>query len=116
MSYDIDLTIDTGAESPHVIEEFNITYNVAGMLEHAATLSPYNLGWFSFRDLHNRKAGTVSAWCSFVLAELRHPDNAAELKKLEPENGWGTRSELIGFLERLEYATKRHSKTVIKVY
>jgi len=116
VSYDIDLTIDTGDESPHVVEEFNITYNVAGMLEYAAAASPYNLGWLSFRDLYNQKAGQVSAWCGFILRELRDPDNAAELKKLEPENGWGTRSELIGFLERLEYATKRHSKTIIKVY
>jgi len=118
MSYDIDLTIDTGGEEPYVVEEFNITYNIRPMLQAAAEASDFNLGWFTLSDLDGAKAGQVSAWAKFMLQKLKSDDPAmqAELAHREPKNNWGSLPQLVQFMEAFEFACRRHPKTTVKVH
>lgn len=122
MSYDIDLEIDTGGPERHIVQEFNITYNVAAMLNRALDGWPGNKypgtqsEVHSFQHLHGWKAGAAYVPLLIAYYFLTDPNNETELRSLEPTNNWGTLEQLITFLDLLLESLKAHPKTSLNVY
>lgn len=121
MSYDIDLVIDTGGRMPHVVEEFNITYNVSGMLDLAFDTWTGNYPGsgnpvHSISDLNKWKAEQAYVPVLLALNFLKDPKNETELRAREPINRWGALEELVDFLERFLESLKAHPLTTIAVF
>lgn len=122
MSYDIDLTIDTGGPEPHRIMEFNITSNIDKMMHLAFRetwpgnrYSSANSHVTCISDLHKWKSGAADVPLGLALVFLKDPANEEALRLLESSNGWGTLEQLIDFLTYLRVALENHPKTIFTV-
>lgn len=114
MSYDSYIQIDTGdPEGPATVEEIgSMTSNVAAIwargLAHA-TGNPE--AWLSDWSYENSVACIEAApILERACAYIEDPANEAELKKLEPNNGWGSLSRAREYLRRVATACRKHPK------
>ena len=82
-------------------EDFNYTYNVAEM-------------WYScYPDKGIRKHyGLTGKQALPILRKLREymEDNKTKLKKMEPDNGWGSYEGALVFVNKLIAASLRHPR------
>lgn len=79
-------------------EDFNYTYNVSAM-------------WYASEPEKGIRAiyGLTGADAVPVLRRMRNymEDNWSEMLKMEPDNGWGSASGALDFLNRLIAASRR---------
>lgn len=108
MSYDVDLTIDTGrGEYVTVVEIGNMTSNVAPMWRKA--LPPDGIA-----GLHGRRCDGVAD--DLRAAVERMEANPDEYRALNPPNGWGDYAGALEYLDRLAKAARSHPACTIEVH
>lgn len=109
MSYDVSLTINTGAdENVEVVDIGNYTSNVAAMWRHALPNS-----WDGLDGLDGRLCGSAAVG---LHEGVKHMEaNPQVYKPMEPENGWGSYFGALSFLDRLAKAARQHPACTIKV-
>ena len=106
MSYDVQLSIDTGGDAPAVVSETRCpTYNLAPMFKEA-------LGC-GLREV----AGKTGAECiplirSAIAAMQADP---GKFKALIPPNGWGSYEGALEFFELLLDDCARHPRATLEV-
>jgi hypothetical protein len=106
VSYDIDLTIDTGGpDYASVFDVGNYTSNVAPMWEQA-------LGG-PLAGMHGWAASTAVPVLDRAVAAMRAAPAAFEA--LNPSNGWGDYEGALAYLERLREGCVAHPKAHIRV-
>lgn len=106
MSYDTSLMIDTGGPNPTEVEDVgNMTCNVYPMWTKA-------LG-FHIADLEGKLGGDCIEALEKAVSHIRHPDNAATYKAMNPENGWGDHDGAARYLENILAACRRHPKAFL---
>lgn len=110
MSYDFDMTIDTGGERPATVEEIgNCTYNVAGMFRLALDNE------HGIMALDGKTGRELIPILERAVSRIRHQDNAAAYRKMNPANGWGSHEGAAETLERILAACRRHPKALLSV-
>ena len=108
MSYDIWLTIDTGAGDPATVADVGgYTSNVWEMWEKA-------IG-HSLADFHGKTAQDCIEPLERAVAAIRNPDDAAEYQGMEPPNRWGSHAGAAKYLESLLSACREHPKATVEV-
>lgn len=97
MSYDVTLSIDTGAGNSAEVLWRNMTSNVAPMWREAGV---------NLADLKGRKASD----CIAPLAAAIHAMeiDPAKYKAMDPENGWGDYEGCLDFLKTIHEACVSH--------
>lgn len=108
MSYDIDLTIDTGGDYHASVEDVgNYTCNVSPMYRKAFGDEGIN----SFNGLTGLEA------CERLKDGIHHMIiNKEKYEKLNPENGWGDYHGALFYLQKLMLACLKHPKATIRIY
>lgn len=124
MSYDLDLYVlprpkcsTCGHGEPgHRVFDIDPTYNIGGIVRLADRVAfpgaserecghPHGR---SFGAIH-RKTGTESlAWLKPVLVVLRSADHEKDLRKLEPDNGWGSLDGTANVFTKMIQAAEEH--------
>lgn len=95
MSYDVNLTIDTGGSEPRCIGAgHNYTYNCAPMFRLA-------LGGDGINDLHCMKASAAIPRLRAAVAHMQAPENAEAYAAMNPANGWGHHTSATEFLREI---------------
>ncbi len=107
MSYDVWLTIDTGAGERVEVATWNYTSNCSRMWTHA-------LNGTSLRDLHERNAGEVAP--TLAAAVERMKSDPLTYKAMNPGNGWGDSASATEFLASIAEACAMHPNTVLHVH
>lgn len=140
MSYDFHIAMDTGGPEPHLIawvskdrlagvegeplpeHSFrcgNYTSNVTPIWERCLTAAGGLLGWMEWfegadpgriqlRDLHGQPCVELELLLSEAVAYgIEH---IYELRKLNPENGWGSADGAITYLWDIQRACAEHPK------
>jgi hypothetical protein len=106
VSYDVDLTIDTGGpDYASVFDVGNYTSDVAPMWDLALGRPLY--------ELHNWNAEDVVPDLDRAIAAMRAAP--AVYEALNPSNGWGDYEGALAYLERLREGCVAHPKTYIRV-
>jgi hypothetical protein len=104
MSYDVWLEIDTGAEEPVTIAEFNYTTNCARMWRHAGI------------DLRECKGAPCTEAAGPIADAVRRMEADPDTyKAMNPENGWGDYEGAMKFLRDIADACARHPKAQLGV-
>jgi hypothetical protein len=99
MSYDIDLSIDTGGQERLLIEgNINYTYNVWPMLDKALGIRFTELNHYGAAELAPR----LKRGCAHMI------DNPQEYEELNPENGWGDAKGALKFLQDILALCEAH--------
>lgn len=105
MSWDAYMTIDTGGESPAVVENIrNVTYNNDALFR-ALGAHP--------SDLEGKSGQEAAPVIIQAINEWHSQARRAELQKLEPANGWGGLADVKDFLEKALEACKKHPKAFL---
>lgn len=106
MSYDVDLTIDTGSDEPaHVVECGNYTSNVWPMWADAL-----GRGLDEFHDAPcSEAAGLLAAGIQRMEAD---PE---KYRAMNPSNGWGDYEGALTYLRGIAEACANHPKCSIWV-
>lgn len=128
MSYDVELIIDTGAESlTTVVDVGNMTSNVADMWYLAMPYRPGMPGRYNgVGDPSNPEearggltglSGLLAGHAIAILQEgvdymIAH---RAELEAIEPENRWGSYASALAFLQKVLKACQEHPKCTLGV-
>lgn len=119
MSYDSYIQIDTGSpDGPAVVEEIgNMTSNVAAIwargLAHATGNPEAWLSDWSYE--HAIACSDAAPILEKACAYIEDPANEADLKKLEPSNGWGSLGRAREYLRRIEKACRKHPKATLYI-
>ena len=92
--------------SPHEVYESNITHNCADM---ARALGIYHMVW---RGESVEYASDLIGPLSYAIGHI--PERIDELRKLEPDNGWGTVDHFTLFLSELLAACIRHPNAEVR--
>lgn len=122
MSYDLSLSIDTGAPELTEVDSFNITYNVHAMIKAAGRCYVEDSGLHpsllqnmdSIHCLHGLLAADALRVVNGWIDGLAHHED--EIRPLEAENGWGTFDQLFSWLWRFRRALLKHPKTLVRVH
>lgn len=110
MSYDFDMVIDTGGEYPATVEDVgSCTYNVAGMFCLALDNEQ------GIRALDGKTGRELIPILERAVSHIRHPDNAAAYREMNPANGWGSHEGAAETLERILAACRKHPKAKLSV-
>ncbi len=106
MSYDVSMVIDTGGLKPaEVCDCGNYTYNVSPMFYKALDGGLNGLHGVSGEDAAPR-----------LLAAINYmKDTAAEMKLLNPENGWGNYEGAMKYLGDIVDGCLSHPKAKVDV-
>lgn len=104
MSYDVSLSIDTGAGNQHEVYDWNFTSNVAPMLRAAGA---------DLAGLDGKTAG----YCAPILdaAIERMAADPETFQAMDAPNGWGTYEQLLPALRELLEAMQAHPATTVWV-
>jgi len=107
MSWDVSMVIDTGGEEPATVADCgNYTYNVADMYY----LAMPSGGLCGLDGLSGEAALPV------INGGLKYmTENANELRKLNPKNGWGSYDGAVKFLTGIRDACVLHPKAFVEV-
>jgi len=114
MSLDVylEVEVDTGGESPHVVELFsaNITHNLNVMADAAGI---YGALW---RPDENgiETAGQLIEPIAEGIRVLR--SDPERFRTYEPENKWGTYDNFVPWLEKYLEACKAHPKAKVRTW
>ena len=108
MSWDVDLTIETGPNQWHVVEDFNHTDNQFQLIQDLFG-EPY-----LWDCVDGMKAGVLAE----ILTAGLHKCETSEidLAEYDSPNGWGTGESCYKFLWELRNACKKHRYTIVRVY
>jgi hypothetical protein len=105
MSYDIDLTIDTGSDEPiTAVEVGNYTSNVGPMWADA-------LGGRLLREYHDAPCSEAAG--PLAEAVQRMEVDPERYRVMNPPNGWGNYEGALAYLRELAEACARHPKCTI---
>ena len=107
MSYDVWMTIDTGGPDPaEVYSAGNMTSNVAPMWRHAGA---------DVAEMHGKTGAECIPILEAGLSHMRHPDNAATYRAMNPSNGWGSHDGACEFIERILAGCRAHPRATVHV-
>jgi hypothetical protein len=106
MSYDINLTINTGKKNVSIFS-VNITSNVQRMYNHAFN-SSY---WVS--EIDGKKCKDVED--KIVIAHVDMLMNEHIYNLLAPSNGWGKYEDALRVLTSLRWEVVKHSECIIEI-
>jgi len=102
VSWDISVGVDTGGEFPASVAEVrNLTWNNGNILA-ALKCHP--------SDMKGKPCSEVAPIARQALADSWMKE--AELKKLEPGNGWGGVDDVRDYLEKLVKVCEEHPKAM----
>lgn len=106
MSYDISFRrkVENMEGELYLNESFNMTSNVGPMYQ-AARLEIANLDKMATKDV----AAIIVHRYQYMVA---HPD---DMRKLEPENGWGTYEDALSFLKEILVTCLDHPECFVEV-
>lgn len=121
MSYDTYITMDTGAgRRPTVVECGNMTSNIGGMYRKAM---PWRSGMIATYAGHEKPdprdekrdglPGLSGMLCRDALPILNEgvaylQDHPAEMRAMEPDNGWGSYEGALQYLRKIRDACTEH--------
>ena len=106
MSYDINLTINTGKKNVSIFS-INITSNVIWMYNHAFN-SPY---WL--REIDDKKCNDVKEKIAMAHADMLMNEHVYRF--LESSNWWGKYEDALKVLESLRWEAVTHSECIIEI-
>lgn len=107
MSYDVELTIDTGPDSRACVGWWNYTSNCSGMWRHALG------GDIGMADLDGKPAAEAGPLLSAAAERMQaDPDT---YKAMDPPNGWGDHVGAALFLGEIADACRTHPRTTLRV-
>jgi len=105
VSYDIDLTVDTGGPEPACVGRgWNYTSNCARM---------WRLAGADLAEFHGKPAADCLP--ILVAAIRRMEDDPAPFRALDPANGWGSYDSLLPALRDLADQFRAHPKATVAV-
>ena len=108
MSWNAYMMIDTGGDSPAVVEDIrNVTYNNSGIFK-ALGVHP--------EDIEGKPGRELTSPIAKALRESYKPQRERELLALEPKNKWGGLDDVRAFLEKALAACKKHPKAVLSFH
>lgn len=108
MSYDIGMEMDTGGEYPASVgESHNYTYNVSPMFYAAFSCED------GIRGLHGMTGKVAAPLISEAMTYMR--ENMAEMRDLNPSNGWGDADSALEFLGKIHEEAMEHPKAMVGV-
>lgn len=108
MSYDVQITVNTGFEDVCVEECGNYTYNVSEMYYDAFGLKE------GLRGLHDM--GCESARKHLADAIKKMESDPEKYRAMNPENGWGDYEGALNFLKRIRKDCAKHPKAKVGIY
>lgn len=128
MSYDTYITVDTGGgQRPAVVECGNMTGNIGGMYRKAMPWREGMVAIYSGHDTPDPRdsqraglCGLSGMRCSDALPILNEgvrymEDHPAEMRELEPSNGWGSYEGALKYLRGIRDACAEHPLARIEV-
>ena len=106
MSYDISLSIDTGAQGlTEVVEIANLTYNVSEIITQSLGAGLYSLNGNTAVEALPKVEKALDYMRTHTIA----------LHKREPTNGWGSLAGTIEVFEKLRSELQNHPKTIVEI-
>lgn len=126
MSYDVGIYIQTGEDEDTwtaVVSCGNMTHNVGSMYR-LALPGPYlgggKYGGHGAAGPRGGLPGLSGLPCTEAAPLLREAiaymhEHRAELRKLNPENGWGNYDTALHFLHKMALACERHTRGTLGV-
>jgi hypothetical protein len=113
MSLDTYLEIDTGGAEPATVCDIgNHTHNTHNMWDLALAQGDASHG---MRTLDGMLALAAIPILEKAVSHIRHPDNAATYKAMNPPNGWGSHDSAAAYLERILAACREHPKARLRM-
>ena len=108
MSWDIELVIDTGGDSPACVDVVgNMTWNVSPMYYDA-------LGDDGLRQLDGMLSRDAITILKHAIKKME--DNPDHYRAMNPKNRWGNYEGALEFLRKLLNSCIKHPKTTIRIY
>lgn len=104
MSYDVDLTIDTGSGEPVSVWSRNHTSNTARMWRAAGC---------DLAEFDGKPASELTPVVTAAITDMcAHP---GAYRTMNPPNGWGDYESTLEFLRAIRDACMDHSLTTVRV-
>lgn len=104
MSYDVYLTVDTGADEPVGIADWNYTSNCGSMWRHAGV------------DLRALDGVPAPVAAEAINNAVKHMESDPDTyRAMNPPNGWGDYDGALTFLRNIADACATHTKAKLGV-